>query len=474
MPLPATAEQWRAAAARDIEAGYRVTQANHAGVLDPHNPAFVSNLAAARDYGLALAARTVSAAGYAAALQGFTARIHDGHAGMRTRFDASAFTPPQWPGFVAAWRDGLVVYASEGDAAHIGERIVSCDGIPANQLMEQNVFAFAGRSDEGGQWWSEAPKLFIDTGNPFVTRPGRCLFEADGKRSERTLAWRPGTAQARAWQENTMSGEALPVGLTEPQKNVFWMAMPTFKPLEAERATYRAVSRQIETERQRFLQADAIVIDLRRNGGGNSMWSRDFASALWGAERVRRRSEAATANEQAWYRATPGNIAHYRKALDLFTAQQETAMAGLVGAIEAGMLRAQAAGQPYYIHSGQTPTPSSRGAADLPGDPPALTRPVYVIVPGNCASACLDAVDVFKLFSNTKLIGAPSSADSTYMDVRSEDLPGGLARVLVPTKLYVNRPRGSGAFYPVDITVTSIDWGTAAFLDVVRRDLASR
>jgi hypothetical protein len=46
--------------------------------------------------------------------------------------------------------------------------------------------------------------------------------------------------------------------------------------------------------------------------------------------------------------------------------------------------------------------------------------------------------------------------------------------VLVPTKLYVSRPLGSGAFYPAEITVTSIDRGTATFLDAVRRDLASR
>ena len=93
-------------------------------------------------------------------------------------------------------------------------------------------------------------------------------------------------------------------------------------------------------------------------------------------------------------------------------------------------------------------------------------------MPGNCASACLDAIDYFKLFSNTKLIGAPSSADSTYMEVRIETLPGGLARVIVPTKLYVNRPRANGMFYRPDIPVTALGWRTATFLDVVEQDLA--
>ncbi|HEX8601218.1 MAG TPA: hypothetical protein VF774_01105, partial [Pseudoduganella sp.] len=88
-----------------------------------------------------------------------------------------------------------------------------------------------------------------------------------------------------------------------------------------------------------------------------------------------------------------------------------------------------------------------------------------------CASACLDAVDVFKLFPNTRLIGAPSSADSTYMEVRSHYLPGGLARVIVPVKLYVDRPRGNGEFYRPDIAVTALEWRTAAFREVIEGDL---
>ncbi|WP_145650027.1 S41 family peptidase [Pseudoduganella lurida] len=472
--LPATPAAWQAAAMRDIAAGYEVTLAKHAGALDPHNPAFTADLAKARDHGLALAARVTNAQGYAAALQGFTVRIHDGHAGLRERFDLAASVPPRWPGFVAAWRGDLFVYAAEGDAARAGERIVSCDGRTARQLMEDNVFAFQGRSDEAGQWWSEAPYLFSDTHNPFVARPQRCVFEQAGRRVTRELHWRPATAQARTWQEGTMTADTLPVGLTEPRPGLFWMAMPTFKPNDAERAAYHAVRTRIATGRDAFLRAQAVVVDLRRNSGGNSTWSRDFAMALWGEDRVRRRAAAATRDERTWYRASAGNIAHYRQARDMFQAQGETATVRLLEEIGTGMLAAQAAGQPYWIKGDagdDAPPPPADPASDQPGDPAPFTRPVYVIVPGDCASACLDAVDVFKLFANTKLVGAPSSADSTYMDVRRQELPGGLARVLVPTKLYVNRPRGNGQFYRPDIPVTTVQWNRADFQRVIEDDL---
>ena len=60
--LPDKPADWQAAAARDIAAAYAVTLANHAGALDPHNPAFPANLKAARDHGLALAAQRLTAA----------------------------------------------------------------------------------------------------------------------------------------------------------------------------------------------------------------------------------------------------------------------------------------------------------------------------------------------------------------------------------------------------------------------------
>lgn len=472
VPMLATSEQWRAAAIRDIEAGYQATLANHAGALDPHNPAFLGNLKAAKEYGESLAAKVSDGSGYYAALLGFSNRIHDGHAGVYPTFDVGDVKPEQWPGFVAAWRGDLFVYAAEEGAARRGERIVSCDGKPIRQLLEENVFGYFGRVNEEGQWWSQSRKLFLDFGNPFAPRPQRCVFELGGRQTERTLNWRVVPKSASTWNRESVAGDTLPVGLTEPRKNLFWVAMPTFQPSEKERDDYRAIYRQVETQRARFLNADAVVIDLRRNQGGSSWWSHDFAAALWGEGRLKRRDDARTATEEVWYRPSPGNISHFHGYMEEATAQGDTAAANRFAKLEANLRAAQAAGQPYFVQKEEAAKAAANPQADQPGDPAPFTRPTYVIVPGNCASACLDALDYFKLFANTKLIGAPSSADSTYMEVRIENLPGGLARVIVPTKLYVNRPRGNGEFYRPDIPVTTLQWTTAAFLDVVERDLA--
>jgi len=467
--LPASAAEWRAAAVRDIEAGYRVTLAEHAGAHDPHNPAFLANLEAARAHAGALAARVADGAGYTAAVLAFSSRIQDGHAGLYPTFDFDAVKPPQWPGFVAAWRGALFVHRAEAGSAQAGERIVSCDGKDARTLMEQNLFPWFGRIREEGQWWSQTRNLFVDFGNPFVARPQRCVFELNGRRTERALAWRATPASARNWGRDSVSGETLPVGITEPRKNLFWVAMPTFQPSDEERAAYQAMFQQVRNERGRFLGADAVVVDLRRNQGGSSSWSRDFAAALWGEARLQQLDAARNAKVEVWYRASPGNLAYYRRMKEEETAAGRVDGAQWWARKEAGMLAAQAAGRPYFVFKDEEEEDAKAAAGPAPAP---FTRPVYVIVPGNCASACLDAIDYFKLFPNTKLVGAPSSADSTYMEVRHEALPGGLGLVVVPTKLYVNRPRGNGEFYRPDIPVTALRWDVATFLEVVERDLA--
>lgn len=468
--LPATPAQWRAAAATDIEAAVQITRENHPGALDPHNPAFSTKLEAARRHGLALAAKVGDAAGYVAAVNGFNARIGDGHAGMRVLVDEKALPPSRWPGFVTAWRgEALYVYASLAGQPPAGSRLLGCDGRDARQLILDNVFAFGGRVAEAGQWWTAAPLLFIDTHNPFVALPRRCRFEANGRVAEHALAWRELDDTGRRWLTDGSDGDAGPVGMTEPRKNLYWVAMPTFHPNEEERAAYRAINRDIEAQRPRYLAADAIVVDLRKNGGGSSAWSTEFAKALWGKERVTAARAAFSAKTEVWWRASPDNTAY------VFSLAEQLRRVGDPFApwaqVQAeGMRDALARGAPFHIEKKAGIAPAS---ADTDATPP-FTRPLYVVVPGDCASACLDAVDVFTRFPNTTLIGAPSSADSTYMDVRRHVLASGLAQVTVPNKVYVNRGRKNGQVYEPRLVVRDLVWSTAALLETVEADLARR
>ncbi|MCV2367062.1 S41 family peptidase [Roseateles oligotrophus] len=489
--LPKDGAAWQRAAIQDINAAYRITLDNHPGTHDAANPGFQKNLEQARRQGLALAAKVGNSAGYVAAMQRFNVGIHDGHAGVFTTLDEKSVAPPErWPGFVSVWRgDALYVYAAQPGGPAVGARVLSCDGSAIKDLITRNVFAFSGRIDEAGHWWVRARRVFVDEGNPFIRLPKRCRFDSGpgSKPFARTLVWQAANEQSRQWIKESYNGDALAVGLTQPRPGLFWVAMPSFDPDEAQRAAYLTLNKQVGEQRQGFLDAEAVVIDLRHNQGGSSTWSRDFAGALWGAERVDRRMTAYQGDLAIWWRASKDNTAYLGELAERLSKEGQVETAAWVKTIGTGMQAALARGDKFFIEASESEVASqpassaasaaqiaSDPAADLPSDPPAFTKPVYVIVPGQCASACLDALDVFTRFPNTRLIGAPSSADSTYMEVRTQALASGLATVIIPNKVYVKRPRANGQGYLPAIYLKEPVWSTANFLKAVDADLAAQ
>jgi hypothetical protein len=476
---PKTAAAWQRAAVQDINTAYRITLDNHPGAQDPANPGFQKNLAQARRQGLALAAKVADSAGYVAALQRFNVGIHDGHAGVFTTLDEKSVAPPErWPGFVTVWRgDALYIYAAQAGGPAVGARVMSCDGLAIKDLITRNVFAFNGRSDEAGHWWVRARRVFVDAGNPFISLPKRCQFDAGAGRKPftQTLVWQATNEQSRQWIKESYNGDALPVGLTQPRSGLFWVAMPTFQPDENQRAAYLSIAKQVGEQRQSFLDADALVIDLRHNQGGSSAWSRDFARALWGAERVERRMAAYDGNTAIWWRASKDNTAYVSELSDRLVKEDQPEDAAWFKTIGAGMQAALARGEKFFIEPSESEAAGQpKSPADPAADFPTFTKPVYVIVPGQCASACLDALDIFTRFPNTRLIGAPSSADSTYMEVRTQALASGLAEVIIPNKVYVKRQRANGQGYLPAIYMNDLVWSTANFLKAVDADLAAQ
>ena len=174
------------------------------------------------------------------------------------------------------------------------------------------------------------------------------------------------------------------------------------------------------------------------------------------------------------WRTSPGNTAYIASVVDEFRANGDTDVADFIQRLAEAMRAAHERGEVFFAESTLGAEPGEEAASGTASPKTDFTTPVYVIVAGNCASACLDALDYFTPFENVTLIGAPSSADSTYMDVRTEDLPAGPGIAVIPNKVYVGRKRGWGEVYPADIEMTDLDWSTSAFLDAIESDLAAR
>jgi len=470
-----TAIDWRAEAIRDIEAAYQRTRENHAGIHDPFNPKFSEQLDRARTRALEFADRTHDAAGYEASIIAFSAVINDGHAGAFPELPPGHKRAAMWPGFLTAWRgDGLYVYKSLAGGPAAGARVVSCDGVEITALIRRNVFAFAGREEQKGRWWVQARNVLVDFGNPFLQRPKSCSLAANASPFSVPLTWIAVDENYQRWRAESNNGDRLPIGLSEPRPGIFWIAMPTFTPDQAGRDAYDVLYGQLERQREKILKAKAVVLDLRHNLGGSSIWSRRVAEGLWGKEVCDIAMESYFAGTEIWWRPSAGNIAHVGQMASQAREQNRPESAKYYEPIIAELTAAHDGKREFFIQKLQAErsrTPSATGARSLQSD---FAVPVYLITPGQCASACLDATDVFSRFANTTRIGAPTSADSTYMEVRTESLPSGMAKVILPIKFWVNRPRSGSDIYEAKVVVNSLDWSTGSFLKVVEQQLGKR
>lgn len=463
-----SAQDWRALATADIEAAYIETRDNHPGMFDPKNPSFPKLLEVARTEALKLAYKTKNAAGFEASLTRFKAVLNDGHAGAYASLPDAMSPSIRWPGFVAAWRgNAMYVFKSDIGGLPEGAQIVSCDKLPVEALIERNYFRFSSGRDIPGEWWSSARRLFVDDGNPFVTLPKTCLFRHSGKDHSRKLSWSVVPDYYQAWKNGSANGDLLPIGLMERAPGIFWYALPDFQPDDAGTAAYKRLYADTAANRKKLLSARAIVLDLRFNQGGSSNWSKMLAKQLWGDARVDGALKDYFAKTQTWWRPTAGNLAAVKEFIPLLEQQGDPGSAAIVEMFLPVFEAAVTRGDKYLVEP-DIPEDDDVAKADEPAE---LKTPVYVIVPGQCASACLDAIDYFKRFPNTKLIGAPSSADSTYMEVRNPKLPSGMAYAIIPMKMYVGRPRGKGVSYEPDIEVRDFDWSTANFLKRIAADL---
>lgn len=461
------AAAWRQAAYYDVLAAYRLFIDNHPGMYDLANPSFPATLARARAAGLIAAVRASDRDGYAAAMAAFNEPLADGHALIQvTRPQAAADAPRYWPGFVALWRgDRLLAVTVEAADPLYGAVIEACDGRPIDDFLRAYMIARGHRPGEKGQWWVRSSQAFYSIGEPAAEQPRSCTFRlADGTRSDRVLEWRQAETSEVETYRRLVFQDRDPIGLTEPRDGIFLISLPTFQPDPAGRERFAQLFSEVERRRAELLDARAVVIDLRGNGGGSSIWARDLARALWGREPFDSREPTGVA---VYWRASPGNIAYLREfAAELGSAGEEEG-ARWVGRAAAEMDRARSRGEPLWREGGGD-EPQPMAASPVESD---FRTPVFVVNWGLCASACLDANDYFKRFTNSRLIGAPTSADSTYMEVRSAPLPHGPGQLIIPNKVWVGRPRGWGEVYEPDIAMTGLDWSTGAFLDRIEAEL---
>lgn len=460
--LPATPQGWRAAAESDLEALRMYLREDTPVAVDSENPRMQRWVEEGYREARQRVRRVTDQPSYFYALAAYANGFQDPHL---TLSPIAPISIARWPGFIATSRGEDTIVASTDDASIAeGARIIRCDGRSLASLRERSVFPFTLNPQIARDQRAAHTRLFLDRGNAFAPPPRRCVFEHEGRRRTLTLNWRD--VPEDYWQRYSlaMTGPGATFGITTPAEGVTWIGVPTFANEAGEQL--RALITEVAANAETMRAGRAIVIDVRGNGGGNSEWGAQLATAVWGEEIINALPEANPGGAVDW-RASERNRDYIESFAPELLAQfgEDSEFGQWVLAVRQGFATALEQGEPTWRQreAAETgPVPQGGGyTLRRPSGPSPIPARVYVLSNGACASACLDFADIVLHIPGVQLIGMDTAGDGLLMEVREQTLPSGLALAVLPLKVYRGRARGALEAYRADVQHSGV-WDDAA------------
>lgn len=435
------ARHWRALTRADVEAAYRMLGEDHPGAVEVIGDSdFRRRLEQAHATARDRAARVTSVEGYFATMAAFATAMSDKHIWSRPLLTPATM---DWAGVIVANRGSAWIVADEDGAAEgaslLGARLVSCDGVPADRLAEQRLGTYRAVWSIGAQRVAAAPWLLTDDGNPFLQRPGRCVFEQSGQSREVALRWRT----ARRTELAPRFARAVPRGApgfgVRRVGDGYWIALqslgdqagPVVEAVRSQAAAMRAA---------RF-----VVLDLRGNAGGNSLYGDQIAESLLGADFVRQGSGGGECNT-VW-RLSERNLRHLDRLQQDIVARMGPEQGAFFARAYRDAVAARAAGRAF---SGPTTCAIVDSTAAAPAaEPPAPAFPgrLVLLTDHVCFSSCLIVADRFRRLGALH-VGEETDAATRCFEVREDRLPSGLSMFSTLQALSPGSPAQVGPFAP--------------------------
>ena len=263
----------------DSQAAFELIASSHPAA-DPAlgDAAFLARLETARRHVAERLPLVKDAGGHAALMRGLAADFGDGHIWSRPVF-APVFR--KWAGMLLVRRGAAWIVGSQG--ALPGARLVSCDGVAAEDWARPRVADFHGDPAIEAQIAKTAPELLLDERNPFVTLPTRCTFRKDGHNMPLDLAWRR-MEQAEFEKRVREAQHSAKAGMrAKPFDGGWWIGMETMSNRAEEMLA------RVEENLDAVRAAPLVVVDVRGNSGGNSAYGDWLARLLVGKKSAGRR-----------------------------------------------------------------------------------------------------------------------------------------------------------------------------------------
>jgi len=443
----ADANVWQSRAYRDLHAAHAYLLNDSVGGRDGENVRFINWLDLGYQRAKLLARQVNSASSYNLVMNYYLNGFNDEHVEYfpyLKRFNFDRF----WPGFTIYYRNKQFYVSALARAQEIknlppvGAKLVSCDGASPYNLMRQRVFPYFGNIHLQADWFINAPRLFFYEKNPWFKKLNNCKFSYKKHKLRYRLNWYKVNTQRAFNLRQLASYSHHPITkITNFTQHGIWVSLATFLPLGQQQ---RQRLRKVIAHAKDWRNKQFIVIDVRGNTGGNSIWGTEFLQALYGADYFQQRLDSMPSPRYQW-RVSQGNMdeisSFYLPYAEKAFGQQDTVVLQLKQILD-GIKMALKNKQSYFPSRVQRPF-----AANIVTN---FTDPVrakiYLLTDGRCASSCLTFVDQLFLFPHVVQIGQATNADSYYTDVRLAILPSG-ARLYFPMKVQRYRMRKRNQAY---------------------------
>ena len=363
--------------------------------------------------------------------------FRDGHISFGLTKGAIKGRMPDWPSFVLSRRNGAYVVGwadpSAEDVPPIGATLVGCGGQSTETLVKARLDRVFGNMNMEAERSAFAFQLLRDYHYP-VESPKTCTFRSGGQDKTWKLRWStPAAASVDAAWKATASPRAK-FGVSRWGENAWWIGVPSMSGDEEWKALYAEIEKNLGSIRT----ADALVIDLRGNGGGNSDYGVRLAHLLYG-------DEVADEHGVTW-----GDLVFKDGPLSRQWASEQVSRAkddpDRLALMEKTVEELEAAPLGSKVVIGTTI--KQHRQARHPQNP--MKGHVTVLIDRACFSACLDTLDVFTRLPGVKLAGVETGGDTIFMDAMRAPLPSGKATMSFGIKAWAQRVRGSNVTYKPD------------------------
>ena len=469
---PTTPEGWQAAAAQDLSAFHDILRdSSPFPVVERDSAPFRSWLEEGLREARADLPKVKDGRGYYYVVQGYVGGFRDSHIGFGPNRDSKiSLRAFSWPGFVLGARSGggyrVAFRAPDApDAPPQGAELLGCDGKEVQARVDQHD-RYDGNFRLASVRESRAISLLLERGNPFIRHPDACAFKVDGKARDYPLKWRDlDAAHTKQIDEALADNKNPKLGLEPWGEHRWWITIPSMGSDQDWTGFYAGVTAHLDAIRA----SDAVVIDVRGTGGGDSSFGDRLARLLWGEPFVD--AHTPDLGPTIW-RVSKLNRDSWARLLDevakdpQYPEENKAEFRSILKRYDDALAKGQAA---FELGDG----PPKRPAAG----PNLMHGRVVILTDSACNSACLDLMDELTAMPGVIQAGSTTSADTIFMELtRVPELPSGRAGFGFGHKAWVKRPRGSNQPYTPSarFTWTGEKRDTAAMKAWLEKALAGR